>query len=237
MKDGQITNVDQIERVLSNDEIVVTPYIPAKAQGLAVQSSKSNTKQDKIAFPKEDNWSKFGYDLRYLDAIASLFHVATDCAAAIEYKGKIYISYNSTLSGKTKLLDIRNLTLIRIANMKDSSEKAQDSILGLYLLNESFVDLVEEGERICKKYSKITESTNALKNFISIRMSVLSMLEKESNPDVSSITKELIDQYFKILECVDSDTTLASHKESYLRPLQDALKLYHHIIKVPNYLG
>jgi hypothetical protein len=73
-------------------------------------------KQDKIAFPKEDNWGNFGYGLRYLDAIASLFHVATPCAAAIEYKGKIYISYNSKL-GKSfeNLFNICDLTLKRIA--------------------------------------------------------------------------------------------------------------------------
>lgn len=214
-----------------DDEVKVQPSTSTKAL-VPAKVPKSNTKQDKIAFSEEDNWSKFGYDLRYLDAIASFFHFATPCAAAIEYKDKIYISYNSTLSEKpySKLLDICNLTLIRIANMKDTPEKkAQDSILGLYLLNFGFSEFARKGADKCKKCPETHESKSAqiLEGFELIRTSVLSMLGKESDPDIPSITKKLINQYFKILECVDSDTNLAPHEESYLRPLQDSLKLHY----------
>jgi hypothetical protein len=65
-----------------------------------------------------------------------------------------------------------------------------------------------------------------LENFISFRTYTISTL-KNSDPDIPSITKALVNKYFEILKCVKSDATLALHKESYFRPLQDSLKLYY----------
>jgi len=210
------------------DEAIVEPPILTKAP-VPAKVPKSNTKQDKIAFLKEDNWNKFAYDLRYLDAIASFFHFATRCAAAIEYRDKIYISYNSKSEEKpySKLLKICDLTLKRVANEKSHFEKSQDSILGLYLLNCGFLEFVKEGARICK--SQKIESADTLQDFEVARRDAMKTLEITGicDIDISSITKKLTDQYFKVLECVNSDITLSAHKESYFRPLQDSLKLHH----------
>ncbi len=225
-------DLDESDEVLSSDEVIVTPPVPTEAQELPAKVLKFNMKEDRIAFLKEDNWGNFGYGLRYLDAIASLFHFTTPCTAAVEYKGKIYISYNSKL-GKSfeSLFNICDLILKRVVDEKSHFEKAQDSILGLYLLNENFFKLVLEGKHICGKYSKILESANTLQDFKESRRDTVKTLQTTDicDIDITSITKKLVNKYFEILKCVDSDTTLSPHKESYFRPLQDSLKLHYYI--------
>ena len=51
-----------------------------------------------IGYDAEDKWSAFGYDNRYLDALASIFHIQSPVTAALEYKNKVYLSYKRSFN-------------------------------------------------------------------------------------------------------------------------------------------
>lgn len=88
----------------------------------------------KIVYSRQDNWKKFDYDCRYLDALAGLLHIQGDCAVALEYEKKIYLSYNSSATASTKkcvgFID-GFLTRIFVA------EYSSDDLLGVYLIFNS----------------------------------------------------------------------------------------------------
>jgi hypothetical protein len=182
-----------------------------------------------LAYDVEDNWEKFSYQNRYLDALASVFHMQSAVTAALEYKNRIYLSYSNDDSIVPSVKYISTF-IKRIIQAVDSTS---DDLLAVYLIyNVDFKDLIKLAKRFitseeCKGVLNelaqgIKDVTNdldqALKKGYEHDSDQLSFFYKNSKSIVAIYKTILTNHYNEIGE----------YLERFIRPMQDSYKLYHH---------
>ena len=185
----------------------------------------------KISYIDYDAWNKFGYESRYLDALASLFHVQTDVIATIEFKNEVYLSYNSDL---TKMSNLRVLLISDI--VKKANLYSPEDFLGVYLLfNMDFIALVGKTRNHVDK-----DAEDILEEFRAINKSCKGAIDKNikkinSAEDLRKYTVDIVKIYNKIIDIFVDNTDLNIHLNTFIRPLQDSYKLYNFLIKDNKY--
>lgn len=185
----------------------------------------------KISYTDYDAWNKFSYESRYLDALASLFHVQTDVIAAIELKNEIYLSYNSDL---TKM---NNLRVSLISNIvKKANLYCPEDFLGIYLLfNMDFIALVGK----TRNHVDI-EANEILEEFRTTNKDYKGSIDRNikkinSIEDLRKYTVEIVKVYNKIIDTFVDNNDLNIHLNTFIRPLQDSYKLYNFLVKDNKY--
>jgi hypothetical protein len=180
---------------------------------------------DFIVFPKQDNWNKFGYDVRILDSLASFFHFRGPCAATIKYKDILYVSYNSQVPNSDKLIALQSKTVFDFIH-----KASEQDLLSLYLLlNLDFVDFVSNQARyennvgLKENLLKFKEIHKALKP------KMLKSLEETKElinlSDFSEITK----YYYSLIDFLLKEQKETEVMEQLLRPLQDSYKVHYYV--------
>lgn len=113
----------------------------------------------KVAFKKKDNWEGIKYEnTRYLDALASIFHIATPCSAVVLYNGSYKISYNNDILSQSDQYQVIFNTKIDTAKsfINDSDAK---SLLSFYLVeNPDFLQFIKDELRSIKNNFKNIEN-------------------------------------------------------------------------------
>jgi hypothetical protein len=157
----------------------------------------------KISYIDYDAWNKFGYESRYLDALASLFHVQTDVIATIEFKNEVYLSYNSDL---TKMSNLRVLLISDI--VKKANLYSPEDFLGVYLLfNMDFIALVGKTRNHVDK-----DAEDILEEFRAINKSCKGAIDKNikkinSAEDLRKYTVDIVKIYNKIIDIFVDNTS------------------------------
>jgi len=84
----------------------------------------------------QDNWQKFDYSKRVLDAFASLFHFKAPVTAVHKYKDNLCVSYNTQAEEYMKLQSKLGMYILKSGKI--------DGLLAFYLLlNIDFIDFIE----------------------------------------------------------------------------------------------
>ena len=175
-----------------------------------------------VAYANRDDWGSFGYSNRYLDAIASLFHVQTDVIASVELDDIIYLSYNADLNKVNKL----RASFIRDI-IADIGSYSKDDLLGVYLLfNMDFIDLAKKTRNhVDIGIKDIIESFS--RNHEKAKDSLDKNLKKvKSSEELKRYTVDVVLNYKDIIKAFSTDHNLKAHLFTFLRPLQDSYKLY-----------
>lgn len=172
--------------------------------------------------PKLDNWRHISYQDRILDALANLFCVFTDCAAVVQYKGTLYLSFNAQVFSKDLARVNHEIKAITTCIHTGSIEQ----LLSLHLLlNSNFMEFVKNQIR--------HEAPGPLKDSLSQLKAIYTSLKPKLQSSAQS-------------DCFNPDDYLAVHNayrdvllqllhqqkakdvvEQLLRPLQDVVKVYH----------
>lgn len=84
-----------------------------------------------LSCSKSDQYYKFNYNIRILDALASLFHIETKCSSVFRYKDVLYISYNKQIHIKEKQ-KVEKTLQITFEALKNN---LKDDVLVMYLLH------------------------------------------------------------------------------------------------------
>ena len=168
-----------------------------------------------IAYEREDNWRDFGYDKRYLDALASVFLVNGNnnvVATVHKVSDTFYLSYNCNASNiDAKVLSIisqlinNNNPKSLLAHHMAYNEIDLYGVVGLYLqyyeVEEkiktqalAFIKKVQALAFIKKvqafKKSKVQDDTS-INNITSEYFTLLQMLIASDNPDLDLLKVEL----------------------------------------------
>lgn len=180
----------------------------------------------KITYTVQDNWATFNYNKRFLDALAALFHCQSECAAVLEYEHKFYLSYNSNITKQNKkYVELINKILAESVLNSDG----QNNILGIYLtFNREFKDLVKktrnhvnaDSRELLEQSIKILQTTEEF-----VDRNIKKILSGEIQLNFNSITTS----YSTILDNLRNDKNLHFHVNTFLRPLQDASKLFFYL--------
>jgi hypothetical protein len=104
----------------------------------------------------QDNWQKFDYNQRILDAFASLFHFKAPVTAVHKYKDILCVSYNTQAEEYMKLQSKLGMCILKSGII--------DELLAFYLLlNIDFLDFIESQ---CKyEWQQLHKSSNGELNF------------------------------------------------------------------------
>lgn len=171
---------------------------------------------------KLDNWRHISYQDRILDALANLFCVFTDCAAVVQYKDTLYLSFNAQVFSKDLARVNNEIKAITTCIRSGSIEQ----LLSIHLLfNSNFMEFVKNQIR--------HEAPGALKDSLSQFKATYVSLKPRLQSSVQSDSFNL-DDYLAVYNAYH-DVLLQLHLyqqkaqdivEQLLRPLQDVVKVY-----------
>lgn len=177
------------------------------------------SKVSKLAFPVQDNWGNFNYNLRFLDALAALFHIQGVCAAVLKYEEIFYLSYNSSITNQSK----KRLDFIT----KNILSKPFENLLGIYLIfNPDFKSFIKKDKNHVDGNFKAF-----LEELISLIQQSLEYIDKNINKIIAEaiVPDQLLGEvgikYNEILS-YRNELNFKAYVDVFLRPLQDCKKLF-----------
>lgn len=184
-------------------------------------------KDSYIAYNVQDNWLKYDYSNRYLDAIAAVFHIQSASTAAIEIQNNIFLSYSNDI-------DIVPNIQKTIDFIKDSIGDTPDNLLGIYLIyNLDFRALLKLSIRFVVDPDCKNELNTFLKNIDAISNSFDKCLKKKGIPTPEKLEKldKIVSDYKNILSSYSNE--LSEYLDKFFRPAQDAYKLHYYLNQNP----
>lgn len=189
-------------------------------------------KESYIAYEFSDNYSDFGYDSRYLDALASIFHIQSPVTATLEYKNKVYLSYSNDHS----IVPFVKPTVNFIKQVIKNTYSTPDHFLAIYLIyNVDFSSLIKLAQRHFKNKKEKKECVESLdqleKNINTATNDLDKALKKGNEYNVFDACNEEIVRLYKHILIYHQDD-IAEYLERFIRPMQDSYKLHSYLENV-----
>lgn len=178
----------------------------------------------KVAYDFSDNWTDFSYAKRFLDAIAGVFHIQSNCCAVLKYESKLYFSYNSQITTQNqKRIDlIKNFLIDREAEGSADPDSYTTALLIVHLVfSVDFKNLVKVNR------NHIPDLRAKLEDFLQLVQTTEKSIDQRLKgglvpiPAILQLGAKVVDNYNEILNSLVGNINLTS----FFRPKQDVNKV------------